>query len=489
MLQHQSVFANNNVSIVFAAEMRDITDPVAGRYAELKTLVQSQRKQNPKTFLLFGGGTIGPSALSNLDRGAHIIDILNSVEPDVMGVAKSEFTFSEDNLSLRAYEAMFPLVASNIIDTRIKDTPDGLLQYELIRKNDLTLGFISVLHESLIQEYLVRNIQLEDPKQSILNKVSQLRDAGADLVVLHYYYPFEFVPELLASGQIDLAFNSSTRIEQNNRDELSKYERIVLLDGPDKAAIANFKINVEKKLQFINTEHHALSDFTPDEGVQSLVKDYEDRVNRLLDDQVGIWVNQVSTRREEIASSENEFANFVVDTIRDFTNADIALINGGSIRGDTIHTKGSEITRRTIVTELPYRSTLRVLMVTGENLKQSLEYGLSGIDALKGRFLHVAGLKLVFDSSKPIGSRLIEVTVAGKPLNLKHHYSVATNNYLSRGGDGFSMLKDSPRVANSEMENLLLISDLVLRAIRIKGSLDSIKDQRLVNLALTRGKQ
>jgi 5'-nucleotidase/UDP-sugar diphosphatase len=101
-LQHQYVFADNNISIIFAAEMRDITDPVAGRYAELKTLVQSQRNHTPKTFLLFGGGSIGPSALSNLDRGAHIIDILNSVEPDAMGVSKREFTFSEDNLSLRA---------------------------------------------------------------------------------------------------------------------------------------------------------------------------------------------------------------------------------------------------------------------------------------------------------------------------------------------------------------------------------------------------
>jgi 5'-nucleotidase/UDP-sugar diphosphatase len=87
---------------------------------------------------------------------------------------------------------MFPLVASNIIDTRISDTPDGLLQYELIRKDDFTLGFISVLSEQLIEEYLVRNIKLEDAKQSILNRVNQLKNAGADLVVLHYFYPFKF---------------------------------------------------------------------------------------------------------------------------------------------------------------------------------------------------------------------------------------------------------------------------------------------------------
>ncbi len=58
--------------------------------------------------------------------GSHIIDILNSLEPDVMGVTKREFSFYEDELSLRSYEAAFPLVASNVIDNRMGRSPDGL---------------------------------------------------------------------------------------------------------------------------------------------------------------------------------------------------------------------------------------------------------------------------------------------------------------------------------------------------------------------------
>ena len=488
LMQHGKAFSTDKISIIFAAEMRDITDPVAGRFAELKTFVETQREQSPKTFLLYGGGSVGPSALSTLDRGAHIIDILNSVEPDAMGVAKREFTYSQDNLSLRAYEAMFPFVASNITDTRINKTPDGLLQYELISKDNFTVGFISILHETLIEEYLVTNIKLENPKQSVLNKANQLRNAGADLVVLHYFYPFEFIPELLRNGDIDLAFNSSTRIEQNIRDELSKYKRIISLDAPDKVAIANFTLNNNPVLaQFTGTDHYALSEFVADQDVQILVNDYKDRVNRLLDDQVGVWGSRISTRREDIASAENEFANFVVDTIRTYTNADIALVNGGSIRGDSVHAQGSKITRRTLVTEMPYRSTLRLLKVSGQNIKEALEYGLSGIDSLKGRFLHLSGVTLIFDSSRAIGSRLIDVKVAGKKLDLEHIYTVATTHYLSRGGDGFSMLKDSQIVANSEMENLLLISDLVLRSVRIQGGINSKKDQRITNRA--RGKE
>ncbi len=86
----------NDVSIIVAAGIRDIANPVAGRYGELKTLVNQERAKNLNTFFLYGGGAIGPSALSNLDKGSHIIDILNTVESDAMGVYKREFSFSSN---------------------------------------------------------------------------------------------------------------------------------------------------------------------------------------------------------------------------------------------------------------------------------------------------------------------------------------------------------------------------------------------------------
>jgi 5'-nucleotidase/UDP-sugar diphosphatase len=125
----------STVQVILAAEMPDIADPQQGRYAELKQLIYDERKRVPTTFFLFGGGSIGPSALSNLDRGSHIIDILNSLEPDAMGAAKREFSFTVDELSLRSYEAAFPIVASNLIDKRLNAVPDGLSDRALITRN------------------------------------------------------------------------------------------------------------------------------------------------------------------------------------------------------------------------------------------------------------------------------------------------------------------------------------------------------------------
>jgi len=76
---------DSTMQIILTAEMPNIADPTKTRYAELKQLILNERKRVPTTFFVFGGGSVGPSALSNLDRGSHIIDILNSLEPDAMG--------------------------------------------------------------------------------------------------------------------------------------------------------------------------------------------------------------------------------------------------------------------------------------------------------------------------------------------------------------------------------------------------------------------
>jgi len=319
--------------IVLSAEMPDISNPRSGRYAELQRLVSQQREGKQTTFFIFGGGSVGPSALSNLDRGSHIIDILNSLEPDAMGVTKREFSYFEDELSLRSYEAAFPIVASNILDTRIDSTPDGLVDQVIITKGEIKLGFLSIVNERLIYEYLLKNVIVTDPLSTIKTKAKALRDAGADIVLLHYFYPFDFVPQLLENRDIDFAFNSSTRYVMTDKKEIYKHSRLFSIDEPGQAVVA--RIGFSPQLNTLSSELITLENMTPDLVVQAQINAYKLRLDRLLDDRIGYWDGKFSTRREIVRSSENLFANYVVDTMRSLTSADIALINGGSIRGDT----------------------------------------------------------------------------------------------------------------------------------------------------------
>lgn len=470
-------------NIVIAGDMPDISDPVTGRYAELKNLVRSTKKQNTNTFFLYGGGSIGPSAFSNLDKGSHIIDILNNIEPDAMGLAKRDFSFLEDELSLRAYEAAFPFVSSNIQDNRLKSPLDGTSDYALIRKGDISLGFISIIDERVIYEYLTKNISVSSPEDTIRATSTKLREMGADIIVLHYFIVCDFMVSLIDEGIVDIAINSHSRLPEGDKALLASEPKILHLAEPGTAIVANLSFD-KSNLSLHDTKVVELAQLAPDPFTQNLINGYKFRLDRILDEQIGSWGADYSTALNDIRDSENAFANAIADTMKQFAGTDIAIVNGGSIRGDKKYNAGGVITRRTIATELPFRSTLRAIEISGIDLLETLEYGLSGLDEMLGTYLHVSGMEVDYNSNKPKGERVVAVRIAGKPLQANESYSLATTDYLANGGDGFMTLTKTTRLSQTSLEETILISDLVLRNIQQQTRITNTVEGRLTDLAI-----
>jgi 2',3'-cyclic-nucleotide 2'-phosphodiesterase (5'-nucleotidase family) len=120
------------------------------------------------------------------------------------------------------------------------------------------------------------------------------------------------------------------------------------------------------------------------------------------------------------------------------TGAQIAIINGGGVRGDRLIAAGTQLTRKDILAELPFGNVAVLLELTGAEIRAALENGVSQVEAVAGRFPQVSGLAFVWDPAKPPGSRVISVTVDGKPLDDAAVYRVATNDYMAGGGDGYA---------------------------------------------------
>jgi 2',3'-cyclic-nucleotide 2'-phosphodiesterase (5'-nucleotidase family) len=473
-------FENDRVTFIFASEMPDISDPVIGRYPELKYLIDQQRNANPLTFFIFGGGSIGPSALANLDRGSHIIDLLNSLEPDAMGIAKREYSFFEDELSLRAHEAAFPIISSNTIDKRINKVSDGLVSHALIQKEDVSVGVISIIHSRTIHEYLLKHLDVLPPQETVRKQARLLRTMGADFVVLHHFYSFDFVPLLIEEGIIDLSFVSNTRYARQNQSAYKMVERIVGVDKPGEVVLVHMHKNGDKLLnevKLINLENTAV-----DSDVKDQLDEYQLRLERLLNINIGYWDGEFTTRLNSLRTGENAFANYVADVMRDFAKTDVVILNGGSIRGNKDYKNNEVITRQTIASEMPYRSTMSVLSITGKDMLEALENGFAGIDELKGSFVHVSGMSVKFDSSAPAGNRVKSVVIAGSNLQLEKQYRLATSDYLANGGDGFESLTRAQVLSEKRVAGTILISDLIVRDIELKGKLTSQIDGRLIDI-------
>ena len=101
---------------------------------------------------------------------------------------------------------------------------------------------------------------------------------------------------------------------------------------------------------------------------------------------------------------------------------------------------------------LPMVDPLVVLEVTGDQLLQALENGVSKYPRLEGRFPQVSGISFTFDPSQPSGSRVStsSVSVGGKKLASKLTYTLCTKNYIASGKDGYSVFKHARVVLGVE---------------------------------------
>lgn len=137
------------------------------------------------------------------------------------------------------------------------------------------------------------------------------------------------------------------------------------------------------------TESLVTSKIPEDPEVSEIVKDYSRILGDKLDSVIGTIQSDLDGRFESIRRRETNLGNFITNIMLSATDADVALLNSGTLRSDRIHPQG-EFRLRDLVAILPMVDNLVVIEVTGAQLVEALENGVSKYPALEGRFPQVS---------------------------------------------------------------------------------------------------
>src|SRR5262249_37382917 len=133
---------------------------------------------------------------------------------------------------------------------------------------------------------------------------------------------------------------------------------------------------------------------------------------------------ELDSRTATVRTREAAIGNLVADAMRDKTNATAAVTNGGGIRAGKTYQPGDSVTRRDVLEELPFGNKIVTIEISGRDLRAGLENGLSKLPDAAGRFPQVSGLAITYDVHRPVGSRIVSVTVGGAPLNPNKLYRI-----------------------------------------------------------------
>ena len=452
-----------------------------GGLAKVAADFSAERKSRRNVVTIHAGDAISPSLMSGVDRGAHMIDLLNGLGLDVFVPGNHEYDFGPDVFSKRMAEARFPIFAANLADAAGKPLPAIRGDY-LYEADGVKFGIIGLTAEDSVTRSSPGDLKFSPSLAVSLDRAAKLRKAGADLIVLAAHAPRHVDEVLRRESDADLILSG------DDHDLLLAYDgRTAFLeamqDGYYVGAI-DLELIVEEKdgkrhlrwwpnFRLIDT-----AAVNPDPIMAARVAAYQERLSKELDQPVAALAADMDSRNAVVRGGESAIGNLFADAVRERLAADAALLNGGGFRGKKLYQAPGKITRRDVLAELPFGNKAYLLSITGRDLKAALEQGLARAENLTGAFPQVSGMTVRADLSRPVGQRLVRLEVAAKPVDDARIYRLATNDFLARGGDGYEALKQASILIGPTDGELLV--NHVMAWLNEKGSVSPAIEGRVV---------
>jgi 2',3'-cyclic-nucleotide 2'-phosphodiesterase (5'-nucleotidase family) len=453
-----------------------------GGMARIAAALKAEKARHANVLIVHAGDTLSPSLMSGFDQGAHIVDLFNMTPLDVFVPGNHEFDFGRDVFLKRMGEFKADVVAANLRDGDGKPIA-GIEDSKLIAIGGVKVGLIGLTADDSAVTSRPGRLKFSASLAAAEREAARLRKGGAELIVLMPHAARDLDEKLFASGVADvilsghdhdlyMRFNEKTAIMEAGSDGMAVVAVDLILDIETKG-VGTRKVRWWPHFRFIDT-----ADVTPDAQVAARVAQYEGKLDAELGQPIGRTMTELDSRNAAVRGGEAAIGNLFADALRERTKADVTLINGGGFRGGKIYPAGSTLSRKDVLTELPFLNKAYVLEVTGATLKAALEAGFTGAENEVGRFPQISGMRVKADLARPNGKRVVAIEIGGAPMKPSRTYRLVTNDYLANGGDGYTQLKTAKVLRGDADADL--VANIVIEHIKAKGTVGPALDGRIM---------
>ncbi|RJE84305.1 LysM peptidoglycan-binding domain-containing protein [Paenibacillus sp. 1011MAR3C5] len=429
---------------------RSIENGAEMGFAKVAGIFDSYRKANPNTLVLDAGDAIHGTTFATLVGGQSVADVMNLMGYDAMAPGNHEFNYGTDRLLELAKGLKFPVISGNVRDKQ----NDQIFKPYIIKEIDgIKVGIFGLsTPETAYKTHPinVEKITFTDPVKEAQSIVDELQDQ-TDLIIALGHLGMDKSSEdnsfkvVKAVKGIDLFVDghSHTLLEKGL---LSDNDTLIVSTGEYTQHVGVVDIWLQdgkitkREAKLINQEDSA--NITPNESVTAKVAEIIKAQEVILAEKVGNTSVALEGAREKVRASETNLGNLIADALLFVTKADVALTNGGGIRASIDQ---GVITKGEVITVLPFGNQIVTLKVKGADIKSALENGVSDYPNAKGAFPQVGGMSFKIDPAAAPGSRVHDLKVGSKAIDLQAEYTIATNDFLAAGGDEYTMFGQYPQ--------------------------------------------
>ena len=182
-------------------------------------------------------------------------------------------------------------------------------------------------------------------------------------------------------------------------------------------------------------QQYGITDVPDDPEVSAYIESVNEAIEARFGEVVATIPENLDGEREHVRTGKTNLSEIVCDAITAETGADFTIVNGGGIRASL---SAGDVTLGEVNAVLPFTNIVTVCEITGDEVYQALEHGYSMLPETNGAFSQT-DLEVVFSADNPVGERIEEVRLNGEPIDRNATYTVATNDFMAAGGDGYTM--------------------------------------------------
>jgi 5'-nucleotidase/UDP-sugar diphosphatase len=463
--------------------------PKLGGAAQLGTLINQIRTRD-KTVFLFDTGDMFTGMLSNLTRGEALMEMMTTMGYDAMAIGNHEFDYGSDNFEKQMNRVPFPVLGANIF---YKGTNHRYSRpYTILERGGIRLGVIGVIGQDARSVALpsgVTGLDFLDPIPVVREAVKELKPQVDLIVVLaHQGKTGPQQTDAEARPEVQRDFDEDIRLcgEVEGIDVFvgghahrgietpyvhPKTGTLIVQTYGYGTRLGYLRLSVREK-KIVRHEGVLLkvwSDkLTPNPAIAAKVRRYKEQVAPII----GKVVGRSAVRLVRDYNHESLLGSFVADVMREEGGAEIAFENAGGLRADLPE---GTVTNGNILDALPFLNSLVVCEMTGAQIREVIEQGLS----LERGLIQASGLRATYDITKQNGQRLVELKIGGAPVNDTRVYRVATNSFIAQGGDLYQTF-----LQTKQTDTGTALSDMVIEYFRKHGLIARPIPGRLVPVTI-----
>ena len=415
--------------------------------AEMAAAVKEVKSKNPATLWLDAGDTFHGMPMITITKGENLVPLLNAAGIDAMTAGNHDFNYGSAQLEKLAKKTKFPLLDANVI--RKSDGKLIFAPYKIFKLNGVKVGVFGLSTPETAYKTNpnnVKTVEFLNPVEVSKEMIKQLRPQCDILIAIMHMgvdASSEFTSEriaretegidLIVDGHSHTALADGIRIGDTLIVQAGCYEHFL---GRATIEVENHKI-ISKKAELLDADDVKKIAPVPDKKILKLIDAMNIKSKKFLDEVVTHSEKPLSSYRLLVRRNESELGNLVADSFRWATKADIAITNGGDLRADL---PAGDLKSRDILDILPFGNTLRIAEIKGSAIREMLEHSVEYYPASFGGFLNVSGMTFSYDPSQPAKRRVKEILIGENPLDEEKIYTIALTDFMTSGGDDYSML-------------------------------------------------